>query len=57
MSMMNFIETITNDRAFRLQISAYKYISPLGPKYMRLALSDSLRDVLRNRGDEALFSL
>jgi DEAD/DEAH box helicase domain-containing protein len=56
MSMMNFIETITNDRAFSLQISAYKYISPLGPKYMRLALSDSLRDVLRNRGVERFYS-
>jgi DEAD/DEAH box helicase domain-containing protein len=56
MSMVNFIESITNERAFSLQIVAYNYIPSVGPKYTRLELSDKLQYLFRDRGIERFYS-
>ena len=56
MSIHNFIESLTSDRRFNLQLAAHKYIPPIKPRYMRLDLSESLTGVLKNRGIELFYS-
>ena len=56
MSILNFIESLKNDRRFNLQIVEHKYIPPTKPRYMQLALSSMLGDVLKKRGIEMFYS-
>ncbi len=56
MSIHNFIESLTSDRRFNLQLAAHQYIPPIKPRYMRLDLSESLTGVLKNRGIELFYS-
>ena len=55
MSIVNFIESIKNDRRFNLQIVNHNYIPPVKPRYMKLDISDRLRDVLRKQGIELFY--
>ncbi|MDH5203628.1 MAG: DEAD/DEAH box helicase, partial [Nitrospirota bacterium] len=56
MTIVNFIESIKNDRRFTLQIISQKYIPPVKPRYMKLDLSEGLRDALRRQGVEQFYS-
>ncbi|MBI5188204.1 MAG: DEAD/DEAH box helicase, partial [Nitrospirae bacterium] len=56
MEVPDFIESLERDRIFKLQIAEYRYIPPVKPRYMRLDLSDRLRDVLKGRGIELFYS-
>jgi len=56
MSIHNFIESLTSDRRFNLQLAAHQYIQPIKPRYMKLDLSESLTGVLKNRGIELFYS-
>lgn len=56
MSILNFIESLKNDRKFSFEIVEHRYLPPVKPKYMRLDLSDRLRNVLKDRGIEIFFS-
>ncbi|MEW6214710.1 MAG: DEAD/DEAH box helicase [Nitrospirota bacterium] len=56
MLILDFIESLKNDRRFNLQIVEHKYIPPMKPRYMQLALSNRLGDVLKKRGIEMFYS-
>jgi DEAD/DEAH box helicase domain-containing protein len=56
MSILNFIESMKNDRRFNTQIVEHKYISPLKAHYMKLVIPDRLKDVLKGRGLEYFYS-
>lgn len=56
MAIIDFIESLKKDRRLSLQIVEHKYIPPIMPRYMKLDLSDSLRDVLKIRGIERFYS-
>jgi DEAD/DEAH box helicase domain-containing protein len=56
MSIFNFIESLRNDRSFSLQIMEHKYILPVKARYMKLVLSDKLKDVLKSRGIDLFYS-
>ncbi len=56
MSIANFIEAIQKDKKFNLQVTEHNYISPVQPRFMKLALSERIRDALRNRGIELFYS-
>jgi len=56
MSITDFIESITRDRLFSLQVAEYKYIPPVKPEYGKLDLSERLQEVLRRRGIELFYS-
>ncbi|MFZ6016015.1 MAG: DEAD/DEAH box helicase [Nitrospirota bacterium] len=56
MEVPDFIESLERDRIFKLQIAEYRYIPSVKPRYMRLDLSDRLRDVLKGRGIELFYS-
>lgn len=56
MIMHNFIESLTSDRSFCLQLRAHKYIPPVKPRYRKLDLSQALSDIFRKRGIEIFYS-
>jgi DEAD/DEAH box helicase domain-containing protein len=56
MSILNFIESIKNDRRFNTQIVEHKYIYPVKARYMKLVIPDRLKDVLKGRGLEYFYS-
>jgi ATP-dependent helicase YprA (DUF1998 family) len=56
MAIIDFIESLKKDRRLNLQIVEHKYIPPIMPRYMKLDLSDSPRDVLKIRGIERFYS-
>jgi DEAD/DEAH box helicase domain-containing protein len=56
MSIFNFIESLRNYRSFSLQIMEHKYIPPVKARYMKLVLSDKLKDVLKSRGIALFYS-
>ena len=56
MSILNFIESMKNDRRFNTQIVEHKYIYPVKARYMKLVIPDRLKDVLKGRGLEYFYS-
>lgn len=56
MSIIDFLESLKRERRFALQLAEHRYIPSIEPRYMRLGLNDKLRDILRSRGIERLWS-
>jgi DEAD/DEAH box helicase domain-containing protein len=56
MSILNFIESMKNDRRFNTQIVEHKYIYPVKARYMKLVLPDRLKDILKGRGLDHFYS-
>jgi DEAD/DEAH box helicase domain-containing protein len=56
MSVRDFIDSLSGDSTFSLQLKAHRYLPPTQPRYMKLDLSESLRDVLKGRGIELFYS-
>ncbi|MBM4128810.1 MAG: DEAD/DEAH box helicase, partial [Nitrospira sp.] len=55
-SIEDFIESIRHDRRLNIKIAAHRYIPPVKPRYMKLSLTDEIRDVLSKRGITQLYS-
>ena len=54
--VVDFIEYLKNDREFQLQLAGEKHFRPLSPQYIDLAIRDSLRKVLAERGIAEFYS-
>jgi DEAD/DEAH box helicase domain-containing protein len=54
--IIDFIESLTSDRRFNLQIAAYKYLQPVKHRHMKLDISGWLEDLLKNRGIDFFYS-
>jgi DEAD/DEAH box helicase domain-containing protein len=56
MSIAEFVESLQEDRRFKHQIAALKYVHSMKPLYGKMSLSEPLRDVLKKRGIELFYS-
>ena len=56
MSITNFLAAIRRDERLNLDLAEHKYIHQVEPKYMKLDISDRIRDVLKKRGVELFYS-
>ncbi len=56
MSIPEFVESLQEDRRFKHQIAALKYVPSMKPLYSKMSLSEPLRDALKKRCIELFYS-
>ncbi len=56
MSITDFVASLEQDKRFKHQIAAIKYVPSMRPRYSQIFLSERLRDVLKRKGIELFYS-
>ncbi len=56
MSLVDFLDSLEQNERFSRQLAEHRYIPPVEPRHRKIELDDRLKNVLRERGVERLWS-